>query len=92
MPWLHGNPKSDRSERAHYQAEEWMRDRGGLDPPYIGTVEEFQANMGLGESGVHTFTGDGCYPACDEISQALGELVVRSSSSWFFGSGQCGAG
>jgi hypothetical protein len=50
-----------------------MRDRGGLDPPHIGTVEEFQHKMGLGESGVHAFTSDGCYPACEEISQALGE-------------------
>ena len=73
VPWLHGNPKSDRNERAHYQAEDWMRDRGGLDPPFIGTVEDFQHKMGLGEGGVHAFTSDGCYPACDEISQALGE-------------------
>ncbi len=76
VPWLHGNPKSDGSDRAHYQAEEWMKERGKLEPPHIGTVEEFQSKMGLREMDVYAFTTDGCYPTCDEISQALGESLV----------------
>ncbi|KAL3816976.1 hypothetical protein ACHAXA_011764 [Cyclostephanos tholiformis] len=81
VPWLHGNPRSDRSDRAHYQAEEWMKERGRLDPPYIGSVEEFQAKMGLREMDVHTFTIDGCYPTCDEISQALEDRAVEVTCS-----------
>ena len=75
VPWLQGNPKSDQRGGAHYQAEDWMRERGKLEPPHVGTAEDFQGKMGLGEMDVHAFTPDGCYPACEEISQALGELA-----------------
>jgi len=74
VPWLHGSPTKGGDDRAHHQAQAWMRERGAMDPPIIGTVEDFQRRLCLNdERGLFTFTEDGCYPSPEDISQALGK-------------------
>ena len=81
VPWLHGTPpkdelRHDRETRAHWQAKEWMSEKGTLRDraPEVGSVEHFVDALGLKEREVYTFTPDGCYPSKEEISQDLGKL------------------
>ena len=99
VPYLHGNPWTreihpeyqtmDNGIRAYDKAREWMKRKGTFKDrtPYVGTVESFQIQMKLGtrDRGVYTFTVDGGYPTCEDVSQSLEEKavgIICSTMKW----------
>ena len=94
VPYLHGNPWTrenveyqtmDDGTRAHHQAREWMKLKGTFKgrTPHVGTVEKFQTEMKLGynDGGVYTFTADGGYPTCMDVSSSLEDDAVSVTCS-----------
>lgn len=79
VPWLNGNPKAEQGETAHKKAKDWMGNRSRLSDnftPHLGSVENFQESLNVGEEEVYTFTADGYYPTKEDVSQALEDKAV----------------
>ena len=85
--------QQQQHQRAHYQAKEWMEENcnnknsnngNKSRAPHVGSVEEFASSTHLNiasEYNIFTFTIDGGYPTCMDVSSSLEDDAVSVTCS-----------